>query len=94
LKRSVAVQIAGQKIMLRSDGDDETLHKLAAHVDVRLREIQKQTRTADTQTLALLAALQITEELFAERKAKRELKKQVREKSESLLQFLQREARL
>jgi cell division protein ZapA len=122
MKRSVSVQIAGQRYQLRSDAPDETVREIASYVDGRIREVQRQTRAVDTQALAVLTALQVAEELFRERaaltaaraelaearkalaeerrsvgearKALAELKRRVREKSTSLLQFLEREARV
>jgi cell division protein ZapA len=91
MKRPVTVHIAGQKYTLRSDADEREVRALAAFVDGRLKDIQKQTRTADTQSLAILAALQIAEELFGEREATATLKRQIREKSQLLLQFLERQ---
>jgi cell division protein ZapA len=95
MKRQVAVQIAGQRYVLRSDdGEEETVRELAAYVDARIREIQRQSHTGDTQAHATLAALQIAEELFGERRATAELKKSIRDKGQLLLQLLEREARL
>jgi cell division protein ZapA len=91
VKRSVTVQIAGQRYTLRSDAGEDTVRAIASFVDRRMKEIQKQTRTADTQSLAILTALQIAEDLFSEREATEALKKRVRDKSESLLRFLERE---
>jgi cell division protein ZapA len=95
MKRQVAVQIAGQRYVLRSDeGEEETVREVAAYVDARIRDIQRQSRNADTQAQATLAALQIAEELFSERRATSTLKQKIREKGRLLLQFLEREARL
>ena len=94
MKRQVTVHIAGQRFVLRSDADEETVKELATYVDARIRDIQRQTRTADTQALATLAALQIAEELFGERQAGAILRKKIRDKSQALLQFLEREARV
>jgi cell division protein ZapA len=94
VKRQVTVEIAGQRYVLRSDSDEETVKELATYVDGRIREIQRQTRTADTQALATLAALQIAEELFGERAAQAELRRKIREKGRALLQYLEREARV
>jgi cell division protein ZapA len=91
VKRSVTVQIAGQRYTLRSDAGEDTVRAIAALVDRRMKDIQKQTRTADTQSLAILTALQIAEDLFEERDATATLKKRIRDKSESLLRFLERE---
>jgi cell division protein ZapA len=94
MKRPVAVQIAGQRVVLRSDADDEEVREIAAFVDAKIREIQRQGRTADTQMLATLAALQIAEELFEARRATADLKKKIRDKGRLLLQLLEREARV
>lgn len=94
MKRAVTVQIAGQRYTLRADDDDENVRKLAAFVDGRMKEIQKQTRTADTQSAAILAALQIAEELFRQRREQAELRKLIREKGRAILQVLEREARV
>jgi cell division protein ZapA len=94
LKRSVTVQIAGQRYVLRSDADEASVKQLASFVDARIKEIQRQTRTPDTQAVATLAALQIAEELFGEREAQAALRKKIRDKGQALLQYLEREARV
>jgi cell division protein ZapA len=92
MKRPVTVQIAGQRYTLRSDAHEDVVREIASFVDRRLKQVQRQTRAVDTQSLAILAALQIAEELFAEREAARALRKRIREKSRSLLLLLEREA--
>ncbi len=94
MKRSVSVQIAGVRYSLKTDEDERWVKTIAAFVDAKMREVQKSTRTVDTQSVAVLAALQVAEELFAERRDTRELRKSIREKSESLLDYLEREARI
>ncbi len=108
MKRAVTVQIAGQKLGLRSDADEASVREIAAYVDARIRDVQRQGKAADTQAIVVLAALQIAEELFnarrlaAEqklevseaRRALTDLKRRVRDKSRSLLDFLEREARV
>lgn len=94
MKTPVNVTIAGHRFALRSDEDDRVVREMAAHVDKHLRELQKQTRAADTQSLAILTALQITEELWKERRQLAALKKQVRDKGRALLHFIEREGRV
>jgi cell division protein ZapA len=94
VKRSVSVQIAGVRYSLKTDEDERWVKSIAAFVDTKMRDVQKHTRTVDTQSVAVLAALQVAEELFAERRDARELRKSIREKSQSLLDYLEREARL
>jgi cell division protein ZapA len=94
VKRSVSVQIAGVRYSLKTDEDERWVKSIAAFVDGKMRDVQKNTRTVDTQAVAVLAALQVAEELFAERRGTRELRKSIREKSQSLLDYLEREARV
>jgi cell division protein ZapA len=94
MKRSVTVQIAGVRYALKTEEDDRWVKAVAAFVDGKIREVQKHTRTVDTQAVAVLTALQIAEELFNERRESGELRKKIRDKSQSLLDALTREARL
>ena len=94
MKRSVTVQIAGVKYALKTEEDDRYVKQMAAFVDGKMRDVQKHTRTVDTQAVAVLTALQIAEELFNERRQSGDLRKKIREKSQSLLEVLAREARL
>ena len=94
MKTPVAVQIAGQRFVLRGDEDERATRDMAAYLDGRIKELQKQTRAADTQSLAVLAALQITEELFKERRASADLKKRIRERSRALLHLVESRARV
>ena len=56
------VTIYGKTYHLRGDGDAAYLHELAQEVDRRMREVAETTGTADTLSLAILAALNITDE--------------------------------
>ena len=59
---STPVTIFGKTYHLRGDGDPAYLHELALEVDRRMREVAETTGTADTLSLAILAALNITDE--------------------------------
>ena len=93
MKRSVSVQIAGVRYALKTDEDERWVKAVAAFVDGKIRDTQKHARTPDTQSVAVLTALQIAEELFNERRQSGELRKKIREKSQSLLDVLTRETR-
>jgi cell division protein ZapA len=94
MKRSVTVQIAGARYALKTEEDDRWVKSVAAFVDGKMRDVQKSSRTVDTQAVAVLTALQIAEELFNERRSSSELRKKIREKSQTLLDALTREARI
>jgi cell division protein ZapA len=94
MKRSVTVQIAGVRYALKTEEDDRWVKSVASFVEEKIREAQKRARTPDTQAAAVLTALQIAEELFREREGASELRRKIREKSQSLLDSLTREARV
>ena len=61
--RTVGVTIFGHPYSLRTDEDPAYVESLAASLDRRMREVADRTRTADTLKIAILAALNITDEL-------------------------------
>ena len=94
VKRSVTVQIAGQRYSLKTDDDDRLVRAIATYVDGKFREIQRATRTPDTQAVAILTALQAAEDLFREREETAALKGRVRDKTRSLLDYLTKVGRV
>lgn len=89
MKRQVTVEVAGQKFSLKTDGDEEYIQSLACFVTEKISEVKASTRTFSTHALAILAALNIADELFQSREAGAELRRRVREKSERLLALLE-----
>lgn len=62
------VEIFGSVYHVRGDKDPEYLQDLAEVVDRKMREIAQQVSTVDSAKIAILAALNITDELFQRRK--------------------------
>jgi cell division protein ZapA len=91
-KRSVTVEVAGQKFTLRTDADDEYVRSLAEYVNGKIAEMKAPSssggRTLSTHALAILAALNIADELFQVRNGHVELKKRVRDKARRLDELL------
>jgi cell division protein ZapA (FtsZ GTPase activity inhibitor) len=96
VKRAVTVEVSGQKFSLRTDADEAYVKSLARFVTEKIDEARggKGGRTVATQSLAILAAMNIADDLFQARKADRDLRKQVKEKSKTILELLRKEANL
>jgi cell division protein ZapA len=92
-KRSVVVHIAGQRYVVRSDANEAYVQQLAGYVDDRVREVQQSSRRVPSQSLAILAALNIADDLFQERDRRASLKQRVREKSRAVLSYLDKEVK-
>lgn len=61
-EQTVRVEIFNQTYSIRSDGDNQYIHDLAAYVDGKMREISSGTFTVDSLKVAILAALHIADE--------------------------------
>ena len=80
------VEIFGQRLGLRADGDATRLQELAHFVDTRMREVADRTSSVDTVKIAVLTALNIADELFQERESDQDARqKQLEEQAESLV---------
>jgi cell division protein ZapA (FtsZ GTPase activity inhibitor) len=62
------VTIYGKTYHLRGDNDTAYLNELAQEVDRQMREVAEATGTADTLSVAILAALNITDEFLQARR--------------------------
>jgi cell division protein ZapA len=65
--RVTPVEIHGQRYPIRSSLDQEYVTRLAAFVDEKMRAAADTTPTGDSLRLAVLAALNIADELFRRR---------------------------
>ncbi len=92
MKRSVTVDVAGQKFTLRTDADEAYVRSLAEFVNEKISEVKAPSssggRTLSTHALAILAALNIADELFQARQGHAELKQRVRDKAKRLDELL------
>lgn len=65
----VKVRILGEEYTLRTEASTEHTQAVAEHVDRTIRAIVSGASSVETHKAAILAALQITDELFRERSA-------------------------
>ena len=77
-KSSVRVTIVGEEYAIRSDAPPEHTRRVAEYVDRAIRHVQSNGALIETHKAAILAALQITDELFREREASEVLAEDVR----------------
>ena len=68
-KTSIRVEILGESYAIRSDAAPEHTRAVAEHLDRSIRQILASGSVIEVNRAAILAALQITSELFLEREA-------------------------
>jgi cell division protein ZapA len=88
--RLIPVEIQGQRYPIRTALDPEYVARLAAFVDERMRAAADSTPTGDSLRLAVLAALNIADELFRFREAGLARDGQLAERTEELERLLDR----
>ena len=79
--KSYKVVIYNQTYSLKSNHDEEYIQQLATHVNKRMNEIASATMTVDSLRVAILAALQIADELYQARREMRETEEDIAERS-------------
>ena len=80
----IRVNIFGSEYTLRADNDSKIVEKIAQYVDEKMRDIDKTQTLKSTTRVAILAALNIAEELFQERIYRKKLVDQLNEESKKL----------
>jgi len=72
-KHAVKVMIGGEEYTVKSDLSPEYTREVAGYVDQALRKVLSQGGLVETHKAAILAALDITNELFQSKKGEREV---------------------
>ena len=88
--RVVSVEICGQRYPIRSGLDPEYVSRLAGYVDEKIRAAGEATASGDGQRLAVLAALNIADELFRCRETTRAKDGSLAERAGELERLLDR----
>src|SRR2546425_12806311 len=88
--RVVPVDIHGQRYPIRSGLDPEYVARLARYVDEKIRAAGDSTPTGDSLRLAVLAALNIADELFRCRDANQARDGRLAERAEELERLVDR----
>lgn len=69
-KRTIVVNIFGTEYPIRGAEDDEYIQRAAMYVDAKMREVAVRSSLRSTTQVAVLAALNIVDELFKEQAKK------------------------
>ena len=87
-KTSVKVEILGESYAIRSEADPEHTRAVAQHLDRSIRQILASGAVIEANRAAILAALQITSELFLEREANQSITTAMQELSGEVRRLL------
>jgi cell division protein ZapA len=88
--RVVPVEIAGQRYPIRSSLDPEYVARLATYVDEKMRAAADTSPSGDSMRLAVIAALNVADELFRCRDASRARSGELAERAQELERLVDR----
>jgi cell division protein ZapA (FtsZ GTPase activity inhibitor) len=87
-RHSVAVEIAGERHVLRSEVPPEQTRAIAAHVDETIRSLPS-FPTLEPYRAAILASLSITDELFRAREEIERLRAEIEVRAAEIAEILE-----
>lgn len=64
LKKSYEVSILNQKFIIKSEADERYVQKVADYLNKKIHDIQAHTKSVSSLSVALLAALNVADDLF------------------------------
>ena len=88
---SVKVNIFGTDYPIKGDADPEYVEKIAQYVDKKMREVSKCLSLPSTTKVAILAAMNITDELFKERTEREKTITELEERAAEISGWLEKE---
>jgi len=88
-KRVVEITLQGQRFILKSDLDEVSLDRIVGFANGRIDAISAAAPNLPSHRIALLALLDMAEELFNEKRHLTDLKESIRTKSNLLLDMLE-----
>ena len=87
-KQSVTVNIFGEDYAIRSDSNDEYTKKVANYLNGKMKEVADGLANRSYSKVAVLAAMNIADELFKEKIDKENKLSQVEERAQTLVKWL------
>jgi cell division protein ZapA len=89
LKKSYKIRILGQELAVLSDAEDEHVANVVQFVNKKIEEVLQARDGLKTLNVAILAALNISEELLKLKGINRDLCDQLESRAEKLIQLIE-----
>lgn len=89
MKKSYKINILGQELAVSSDADAEHVANVIKLLTEKVEEVSKSANNLKTLDVAILAALNVAEELLELKGVNEELYNQLESRSEKLIQLIE-----
>ena len=88
MKNSHKITVLGQELSVLSDSEDEEVASVVQFVNEKMEEVLRSGNGIKTLNVAILAALNISEELLKLKEVNEELCDQIESRAEKLIQLI------
>jgi len=88
--KTTRVEIFGSEYHIRADVDPDYVKSVAVYVDAKMQEIAQNQSLVSSTKVAILAAINIADELFKERRQRQQTEQDVTVKADALSEVLSR----
>ncbi len=89
MKKRYEIEILGQKLAVVSDADEEQVAAIVRFVNERTKDIMQSSEGLRALDVAILAALNISEEFLRLKEINEDLCRQLESRSEKLIQLIE-----
>ena len=87
--KTIDVEICGQRYSIQGEAEEEYVKRLAGYVDERMRGLSKSMKTATMSKLAVLAAINITHQLFQAERMREEGDADINRRATNLMESIE-----
>ena len=85
-EHSVEVKVLGQTYTIKTDAEESHIQRVVDYVNEKIEEILRKTKTISSLNVAILAALNIADDLLKEREKRKAFLREVELRSKDLVE--------
>lgn len=85
----ITIEIAGQRLSIRSDRDAVFVQSLARYIDQKVHDLQSAAPTAPLDKLLILASMTVAEELFESREELRHIRRNIKDTTQTMFELIE-----
>ena len=94
MKTHIEVEVYGQRFSLQGEAEEAYVQELAGYVDEQMKSLTQSMKTCTPTKLAILAAINITDQLFQQQRAQRAGEVEVERLTQSMLEHIDHQLEL
>ena len=90
MTKTIQVEVFGQRLNLQGEGEEAYFHELAGYVDAQMRNLAQQTPTSTPTKLAILAAINVTDQLFRQERQRQTGDAEFERRTQTLVETIEK----